>query len=426
VIALQRKIENGDYQIAYFSRYSDLHFNPDDVGDPVFNGIASDVERRSLLNGLQADGSYRLNAFNTLRAGFTVSAEDTKASNTSLVLPAGADSMNATSPGAPITDDTSKLGWIFGIYAQDEIRLTDKLTLNAGVRFDQMWEYVDANQLSPRVNLEYRPFDGTTLHAGYARYFTPPPQVASGPTNIALFNNTAAASSCPTGGCGPVLPERSDYFDAGITQKIFPGFEVGVDAYYKLAHDLLDDGQFGQALVLDAFNYEKAINKGVEITTKYNWGNFNAYGNVAIGQEKGKNIVSNQFLIDPDDLTFIGNHYIFTDHSQTITASLGVSYFWDRTRFSVDMIYGSGLRTDVETASGENIPNGGSVPAYAQVNLGISHDFDNWFAKPTTLRFDIVNVFDEVYEIRDGDGVGVFAPQFGPRRGYFVGVSQKF
>jgi hypothetical protein len=35
---------------------------------------------------------------------------------------------------------------------------------------------------------------------------------------------------------------------------------VGVDAYYKLARDLLDDGQFGAALVLDAFNYEKAIN----------------------------------------------------------------------------------------------------------------------------------------------------------------------
>lgn len=415
VLALQRKFENGNYQIAYFSRYSDLHFYPDMAGDLVFNGIASDVERRSLLNGVQADGSYRLNPYNTIRAGFTVSAENTKAiSNSSVIADNG-------SVESGLQDETSKLGWLIGVYAQDEIRLTDKLTLNAGLRFDQMYEYTDANQWSPRVSLEYRPFEGTTLHAGYARYFTPPPQVASGPTNIALFDGTVAASSCPTGGCGLVQPERSHYFDAGITQKIFPGLEVGVDAYYKLAHDLLDDGQFGAALVLNAFNYEKAVNKGIEITTKYNWGNFNAYGNVAFGQQKGKNIISNQYLIDPSDLAYIADHYIFTDHSQAITASAGFSYLWDRTLFSVDMIYGSGLRTDTDT-----VPNGASVPSYTQVNLGISHEFDNLFARPTTVRFDVVNVFDEVYEIRDGFGIGVFAPQYGPRRGYFVGVSQKF
>ncbi len=45
--------------------------------------------------------------------------------------------------------------------------------------------------------------------------------------------------------------------------------------------------------------------------------------------------------------------------------------------------------------------------------------------KPLTLRFDVVNLFDSVYEIRDGSGIGVFAPQFGPRRGFFVGLSQK-
>lgn len=217
-----------------------------------------------------------------------------------------------------------------------------------------------------------------------------------------------------------MLPERSHYFDAGITQKIFPGLVVGVDAYYKIARDLLDDGQFGAALVLDAFNYENAINKGIEIKANYSRGNFTAYGNVAIGQQNGKNIVSNQFLIDPDDLAYIRDHYIFTDHSQAVTVSAGLSYLWNRTRFSADLIYGSGLRTD------SDIPNGGNVPAYTQVNLGLSHEFDSWFAKPTTVRFDVVNVFDEIYQIRDGDGIGVFAPQYGPRRGYFIGASQKF
>ena len=35
-----------------------------------------------------------------------------------------------------------------------------------------------------------------------------------------------------------------------------------------------------------------------------------------------------------------------------------------------------------------------------------------------------INVFDKIYEIRNGTGVGVGAPQYGPRRGFFVGFSK--
>jgi hypothetical protein len=42
-----------------------------------------------------------------------------------------------------------------------------------------------------------------------------------------------------------------------------------------------------------------------------------------------------------------------------------------------------------------------------------------------TARFDVVNVFDTVYELRDGSGIGVFAPQFGTCRGFYVGLSKK-
>ena len=43
-----------------------------------------------------------------------------------------------------------------------------------------------------------------------------------------------------------------------------------------------------------------------------------------------------------------------------------------------------------------------------------------------TVRFDVINLADKVYQIRSGSGVGVFAPQFGPRRGFFGGVAWKF
>ncbi len=422
VIALQKKVDNGDWQLAYFSRYSDLHFTPDEIGDLAFNGVASNVQRQSFINGLQGDGSYRLNSAHTLRGGFYVSGEQTDVSNASSVLP------TASNIPKEVVDTNSKLGWLLGVYLQDEWKITSQLTLNAGIRFDQMYQFVDANQWSPRLSLVYKPFAGTTLHAGYARYFTPPSQVIASPTNVALFNNTTQASQTCGGNdppnqpaCGPVLPERAHYFDVGIVQRVLPGLEIGVDGYYKLARDLLDDGQFGAALVLNGFNYAKAYNEGIEIKANYQVGNFRAYGNIAIAQQKGTDIVSNQYLIDPTDLAYIANHYIFTDHSQTVTASAGLTYLWRGTNFSADMIYGSGLRTDAG-----DVPNGGHVPGYTQVNLGMSHEFTSGLEKPVTLRFDIINLFDNVYQIRNGEGIGVFAPQYGPRRELFVGLSQKF
>jgi outer membrane receptor protein involved in Fe transport len=416
VLALQRKEGDVDWQLAYFARYSDLHFTPDEVGDIIFNGVASNVERSGFLNGLQGDGSYKLNAANTLRSGFYASAESTAADSTSTVLPLDTAGNPIDAP-FNVTDNVSKLGWLLGIYLQDEWKLTSTLTLNAGIRFDQMFQFVDANQFSPRVNLVYKPLPGTTFHAGYARYFTPPPQVAAGPINLKAFQNTTQQPTINLD--DPVLPERAHYLDAGVTQKLLPGLEVGIDGYYKRAQDLLDDGQFGAALVLDAFNYQTGINEGIEMTATYQNGGFKAYGNLAIAQQKAKDIVSNQFLFDPEEFAFIADHFIYTDHTQIMTGSAGISYRWNTNLVTADMIYGSGLRS--------GFANTEHVPAYTQFNIGISHDFTlDKNSKPLTLRFDVVNLFDTVYEIRSGTGIGVFAPQFGPRRGYFVRLSRKF
>jgi outer membrane receptor protein involved in Fe transport len=90
------------------------------------------------------------------------------------------------------------------------------------------------------------------------------------------------------------------------------------------------------------------------------------------------------------------------------------------------MIYGSGLRSDAVSPSGATIPNGDHVAPYAQFNAGIAHEFKvPGDTKPLTVRFAIVNLFDTVYQIRDGSGVGVFAPQYGPRRAFYLGLSQK-
>jgi outer membrane receptor protein involved in Fe transport len=73
---------------------------------------------------------------------------------------------------------------------------------------------------------------------------------------------------------------------------------------------------------------------------------------------------------------------------------------------------------------GTGIPNGASLPVYTQINFGSTRVFHIPNAGTLTARFDVINVFDKVYEIRNGTGVGVGAPQYGPRRGFFFGLSK--
>ena len=91
----------------------------------------------------------------------------------------------------------------------------------------------------------------------------------------------------------------------------------------------------------------------------------------------------------------------------------------------MDALYGTGLRTDATAPDGSNIPNGGTVPSYYSVNLGAEQSFKLARQQSLKVRLDVVNLTDNVYELRDGSGIGVFAPQYGARRGFFVGLSQK-
>ncbi len=440
-LAWQKSANNVDLQLAAYSRYTDLVFTPDPVADLMFNGVASNVSRRAFANGIQGDGSYHIGDSNTVRAGFFAQAEQTKASSVSSLLPI--DTSDPTLPQLSdqpfsVAESVSKVGWLLGAYVQDEWKVTSQLTVNVGVRFDQMYQFVDANQFSPRFNVVYKPFETTTFHAGYARNFTPPQQIEAASRNTDLYTGTVLEPGVP-GPYGAVLPERSNVVDAGIEQVVFPGLKVGVDAYYKRAKDLIDDGQFGAALVLDAFNYQVGENAGAEFSAKYTSGSFSAYANFAAARQVAKIPNSNQYLWDPDEYAFALVNYVHTDHAQTYTGSAGASYgfcgstaptdlmytkaptapdWWCGTRVSADMIYGSGLRS--------GFANTDHVPPYTQFNLGITKDFTIISNKPTTLRFDVVNVFDTIYLIRDGSGIGVFAPQYGPRRGYYAGLSQKF
>jgi outer membrane receptor protein involved in Fe transport len=363
-----------------------------------------------------------------LRGGFSYLNESSTAHSLTTVFPVD-DNGDPTGPASAIADNHRLSGLFAGIYLQDEWRITPQLTINYGGRADDFNSSFDnEHQLSPRVNVVYTPSSSTTLHAGYSRYFTPPPVEDVPGSTVARFDGTSNASAMDQD--DPVRAERADYYDVGASQQILPGFQLGIDGYYKRAKNQLDDGLFGQTLILSAFNYAQGKVYGAELTASYTLGGFSTYLNFARSEALGKQWISAQFLFDPGDLAYVQSHWIHLDHDQTVSASSGAAYRWKETygstRLYVDALYGDGLRDDGTAADGTTIPNGGSVPSYVTFNLGGEQTFGTTPGHSWRVRLDILNLADRSYELRNGSGVGVNAAQFGQRFGIFGSTGYMF
>ncbi len=417
VFSLQGSLGNTDYQVSLGQRYTSVNYQPDPVGDLIFNGLAGTIGRSNRADTLQADLSDQLNDAHTLRYGLYASAEHPVSNSTSLVFPADADGNQTSDVPITIVDNAPHItAKTYGLYVQDEWRATKALTINYGVRADRVDAFIKEGQLSPRLGAVYQLGDSTTLHAGYARYFTPPPAELIALSDIVLFQGTT--NQLPTNVNAQTLSERSHYFDVGIQQKVGDHLTLGLDAYYRRVKNLLDEGQFGAALIFSPFNYARGNVRGLEFTSSYNDGPFNAYLNVSGNKAEATQVVTGQYNFAQDELDFIATNFVHLDHDQALTGSGGIGYNWDGTHLAADFIFGSGLR--------EGFANTGHLPAYTTFNLSAQRDFDLGLGGPFNVRLALLNVTDRIYEIRDGSGIGVGAPQFGPRRGGYVTLTKSF
>ena len=465
IVALQGFADKLTYQVALFDRTSTLEFEPDQVGDLAFNGYAARLKRKASTIGLQSDLYYHLTDSHTIGFGLSASTENDRSDNTSKVFQAtqavqyanstcpagttpddtGTYCLNNGANGQPlgpisITDNEPKNGnTLLSLYVQDKWDVSDSLIINYGLRYDKLNAYTSGSQLSPRIGMLDYLTPSTTIHAGYARYFTPPPTESISAGSVAAFTNTSNAAPLvgysPNGNCmlapnsvanptcvlnSPVQPERAHYFDTGIVQQVTSAWNVGLDGYYRHADNLIDEGQFGTAVIFTPFNYRQGHVYGIELTNSYHVGNLSAYVNLARSVAQATDVVSAQaFGFGQVELNYIANHYVYLDHDQRWTSSGEVSYKWLGTNYGVEYTYGSGLR--------QGFSNTGKLPDNVQVDASASHDFHfgGGFGD-MGVRLAVLNILDRVNEVRSNSGVGVGAPQFGPRLSWYLGVNKPF
>ena len=252
------------------------------------------------------------------------------------------------------------------------------------------------------------------MHAGYARTFTPAqPELIASPVLERFVGTTNAPFSLEN---GLPRPERAHRFDLGVSQRITPAWTVGVDAYYKDVRDLLDFGQFGGALIFTPINYRQGQVYGVEFSTTWRADPVLLYGNLALSRSVGRDIRSAQFNFEPEELEYI--------REQVRPHGPRPAHHRQRRRG----VAGLGGRAPVRLHAlrqrpAEGLRQHGEAGALRDLQFGVQQDLSlaGWRASGR-VRFDVLNVFDREYQLRDGTGIGVGAPQFGARRGFFARV----
>jgi outer membrane receptor protein involved in Fe transport len=392
------------YQLAYSAHYISQDFQPDNVAELLYQGVASTAFHSDLDDTLEGDLTYKLRN-HTLGAGFYLGEYGVEADDNSLVFKVDSNG-DQIPPFTPVRviNNVNKINLLSGIYLQDTWQITEKLRANAGVRWDRLSGFTYNNQVSPTINLVYQPWRDTTLHGGFARYMQVPSFQGISPGAPAAFAGTTGLA-----GTGTVTPETEDdlEWDVGVVHQLMKHMTISEDAFYEYNKHYLDTGQFGDVPIFAPFNYKHGYIWGTETAVSYNTENLSMHASTTIGRNLQKGVATGQFNFGPDELGYINRHYIVLDHQPLYGASGGITYNWKPYVFSISTIYSSGLRGDF--ADLESLPN------VIQIDLSGQRSFQIPRIGEVIDRITLLNVADRTNLIRPAEGIGIFQSAYGPR-----------
>ncbi len=403
--------QNLSYQVSYAMHSISERFEPDDVGELLYQGVASTASHKDFDNTLQGDLTYTI-AQHMIGTGFYLGEYHVAADDNSLVFPVDASGMQSSDIPKDVINNTHATNIVSGIYINDLWQIASELRANIGVRFDTLTGFTHGSQIDPTVNLIYTPTPDTTFHGGVARYMQVPSFLGISPGAPAAFANTTAEG--PPGIATPVV-ENDVEFDAGISQILAPGLTVSEDNFYEITKHYLDTGQFGVVPIFAPFNYSHGYIWGSEIALAYKAENFSSYGNVTYGRNMEQGVDTGQFNFDPDELAYIDAHHIVLDHQPLLGITGGATYNWKPYAFSVDATYSSGLRAGF--ADTERLPN------VFQLNIGIERKFEIGGVGEVSNRLAVLNILDRTNLIRPANGIGIFQSAYGPRLTIFDSIT---
>jgi len=288
-----------------------------------------------------------------------------------------------------------------GMFVQDEVVLTDKLTGTAGLRLDS-WQTSDgyANSttyddrsdtaLSPKMGFVYRLSQETTLRTSLGRAFR-------APTIYELYRTWTSSSGTTYRSNPDLTPETATTWDIGGDFRPWQGGELKATFYINRIHDMIYRRTISSTLQ-EYVNAGKASGKGIELGFRQklpsNW-----------AMLAGATINHTRILENDASPSSVGKQFTFVPEK---TASLGAEWSQGPWNFSgtvkyVSKRYQNDANTDV--VSGVYT----SYDAYTTVDLKAGYHIN----KNLKLALSIDNALNRDY----------YSYYQAPGRSYFIELS---
>ncbi|HEY7700289.1 MAG TPA: TonB-dependent receptor, partial [Vicinamibacteria bacterium] len=210
------------------------------------------------------------------------------------------------------------------VYFQDTVSLGERVTVNAGIRFDWTTLLLRESALSPRLGVAYYvPALRTTFRGSYDRFFKPP-QVE----NLLLASSEEARALSPFDEGGKDVPaERQHAFEVGLSHALF-GMALLDAVYWRREVENCADPNvfFGTTILFPnsvASGTASGVNARIEVPFRRGVSGFLSYGNSLVVQTGPVN--GGLFL--EEDIIDIGSGTRFVpDHDQRNVGSFGLTY----------------------------------------------------------------------------------------------------
>jgi hypothetical protein len=348
--------------VAPFYHYNSANYN----SSPLDTPIATTDERASNYGGLQSVMQAYVSR-NDIQFGiYGYGQHDNQ--------------LFAARPQLAPTEVTA-VGGLFEAFADDKFRLTNWLTLMAGVRVSHFSAEISENATSPRFGASLRiPRLNWVFRAFYGHYYQAPPLItASGPLiEFASGSNTSFI---------PLHGERDEEFEAGVTIP-FRGWVLDADTFQTRAKNFFDHNNVGESNIFFPVTFDGALIQAWELTLRspriWHRGSFHlAYSNQAA---KSRGAITGGLVCSPPDSPACQPPpgYSPLDHDQRNTLSTGFETILPWQSFlSTNVYYGSGFTNG---SPNQQFP-GPYLPAHTSVDLSIGKHFgENFTASLTALN----------------------------------------
>lgn len=335
-----------------------------------------------------------------------VSTRQTVASG--VVIP-GIDSSNRS----PDSD-----AWMIGFFAEDNIEITDKLTLTPGVRYDHHSEF--GGNLSPSLNASYDLTSEISLKAGVARAFKAPNLFQLNPNyvyytmgNGCPIDYPSLGSGCYIIGNSDLKPETSINKEIGINYNDGAGWNAGITYFHndyknRIATGMVPLGQSANARYFQWYNVPEAVVQGLEGNLAVPLGDTLTWSTNATYMIESKDKRNNQPLSLVPDYTI--NTSLDWQAREDLSVTLSATH------------YGKTEAPYVAATTGGVVANPEPRDPYTLVNLGMNYDINETFR----LGAGVNNIFDKRL-FREGSGNSAGANTYNePGRTFYVSLQAQF